>query len=108
MQIGQCFAVIEPSALGHEGIDELQHAVGAIDEAAQELIGIDTAVSFALVEPVLGAGGVFRRWQVGEGEEVTRLEMRARLLKVRFALRFDQSGRRIGKEPERSRPRRDA
>src|SRR5690606_41916089 len=35
MKVGQRLAIIEPGAFGHEALDELEHAVGAIDEAAQ-------------------------------------------------------------------------
>ena len=43
MQVGQRLRVIEPPALGHEAFDELQHAIGAVDEAAQDLAGIGAA-----------------------------------------------------------------
>ena len=37
VQVGQRFGVIEPGHLGHEALDQLEDAVGAIDEAAQQL-----------------------------------------------------------------------
>jgi hypothetical protein len=37
MQIGQRLGVIEPAAFRHEAFEQLQHAIGAIDEAAQQL-----------------------------------------------------------------------
>ena len=40
MQIGQGLAVIEPSELRHKPFDQLQHAVGAVDKAAQHLVGV--------------------------------------------------------------------
>src|SRR5690606_38068390 len=41
------------------------------------------------------------RRQVGEGEEIARLEMRTRLLEIRLALGVDQRGRRVGKAARR-------
>ena len=63
MQIGQRFLVIEPSDLRHEALDELKHAVGAIDESAQDLarIGVDGAIASLVEErsarPVSSGGG---------------------------------------------------
>ena len=39
MEIGQRLAVIEPAAFRHEAVEQRQHAVGAVDEAAQDLVG---------------------------------------------------------------------
>ena len=39
MEIGQRLAVIEPAAFRHEGFDQAQDAVGAVDEAGQRLTG---------------------------------------------------------------------
>ena len=80
MQVGQRLAVVEPADLRHEALDQLQHAVGAIDEAAQQLPRIDAGLRAALVEPGLGARGVLGRRQPDEGQEIAALEMRALLL----------------------------
>ena len=58
---------------------------------------IDALGLAAFIEPALGARGVLRRRQVGEGEEIARLEMRPRFLEARLALGIDQRGGRIGK-----------
>ena len=42
MQIGRRAGVTEPVGFWHETFHQLEDAVGAIDEAAQEFIGIDT------------------------------------------------------------------
>ena len=55
VQVGQRVAVIEPGHLGHEALDQLQDAVGPIDEAAQQLPRIDAGLRAALVEPALDA-----------------------------------------------------
>ena len=54
MQIGQRLAVIEPGAFRHEGVDELEDAISAVGEAAQDLVRIDAGVIATLVEPGLG------------------------------------------------------
>ena len=41
MKIGQRLRIIEPIDLRHEALEELQHAIGAVDEAAEQLSGID-------------------------------------------------------------------
>ena len=35
MEIGQGLGVVEPFGLGHEALDQRQHAVGAVDEAGE-------------------------------------------------------------------------
>ena len=51
VKVGQRVAVIEPGDLGHEALDQLQDAVGAIDEAVQQLPRIDTCLRPAFIEP---------------------------------------------------------
>jgi hypothetical protein len=58
---------------------------------------IDAGLLAALVEPGLGARGVFGRRQIEEGQEVARLEMRAGFLEVGLALGIDQGGGGSGK-----------
>ena len=95
MQISQRLAVIEPGAFRHEAFDELQDAVGAIDEAVQDLAGIDALPAPSFIEPSLGPGSVFGRRQVDEGEEVARFEVRGVFLEVRLALGVDEAGRGV-------------
>jgi hypothetical protein len=58
---------------------------------------IDAGLLAALVEPGFGAGGVLGRRQIGEGQEIAGLEMRARFLEVGLALGIDQRGGGIRK-----------
>ena len=75
VQIGQRLGVIEPDAFRHEGFDEAQDAVGAVGKAGSASRGIEALLVAALVEPAFGAGGVLGRRQIGEGQEIARLEM---------------------------------
>ncbi len=75
MEVGQRFAVIEPAAFRHEAVEQRQHAVGAVDEAAQQLPRVHAGFLAALVEPGFGAGGFLGRRQPEEGQEVTGHEM---------------------------------
>ena len=96
MQIGQRLRVLEPCGFRHEALDELQHAVGAVDEAAEHLVRIDAArCAAAFVEPGLGARGVLGRRQKEEGQVVGALEVSALLLELRLALGVDQRRDRI-------------
>ena len=90
VQVGQRVAVIEPGDLRHEALDQLEDAVGPIDEAAQQLPGIDAGLRAALVEPALDARGVLGGRQPDEGQVVAALEMRAGLLEGVLPLEIDQ------------------
>ena len=71
MQVGQGLAVIEPSALRHKPFDQLQHAVGPIDKAAQHLVGVGSFPALtSLIEEALGARRILGRRQIQEGEEI--------------------------------------
>ena len=71
MQVGQGLAVIEPSALRHEPFDQLQHAVGPIDKAAQHFVSVGSFPALpSLIEEALGARRILRRRQIQEGEEI--------------------------------------
>ena len=97
MEIGQRRAVIQPTALRHEAVEQGQHAVGAVDEAAQDFPRVHPRFLPALVEPCLSAGGFLGRGQPEEGEEVAGHEMRARFLETGLTLGIDQRRRGIGK-----------
>ena len=97
MQIAQCLAVIHPAAFGHDPVEERQHPVGAVDEAAQHLTRIDARPLAAFVEPGLGPRSLFGRWQVEEGQQILRLEMRPLLGKPRAAFGIEERRGRIGK-----------
>src|SRR5882724_2504254 len=97
MEIGQRFLVIDPADLGHKALDEAKHALGAVDESPLYLARIRISVAVAsLVEESLGARGVLWRRQIEKGEEVTRLVVRALLLKFGAALDVDQIRRHGG------------
>src|SRR6516164_5499167 len=56
MQVGQRLLVREPNGFRHESLDELLHPIGPINEALENLVGIDTPIpATAFVEPSLGA-----------------------------------------------------
>ena len=105
MQVGQRLAVIEPATLRHEGFDKAQELVGAIDETGDDFMWVSALLVAALVEPAFRAGGVLGRGQIGEGQEVARLEMRAGFLEIGLALGIDQGRSRIGKNAIGVRPR---
>ena len=97
MQVGQRLAVVEPVAFRHEAVEQRQHAIGAIDEAAQDLVRIDAGAFTALIEPGLGAGCVLGMREIGEGEEVAGNEMAALFLEIGLALGIEQCRGRIWK-----------
>ncbi len=97
MQIGQRLGVIEPGGLGHEALDQRQHAIGAVDEAGERRAPVGAVARAALIEPGLGARGVLGRRQPDQRQEIPALEMRAFFLELRPALRVDEAGGGIGK-----------
>ncbi len=97
MEVGQRLGVIEPVGLGHEALDQRQHAVGAVDEAGERAAPVGAVAGSVLVEPGLGARRVLGRRQPEQGQEISALEMRAFLLELRAALGVDQSRGRVGK-----------
>jgi len=91
VKIGQGLGIGEPCGLRTESLDKLEHAVGAVDKAIEELTGIDAALAgSSLVEPALGARGLFARRQPEEGHAIRALEMRSRFLELRSALGVDK------------------
>ncbi len=101
VQVGQGLGVGEPGRFRDEALDQRQDAIGAVDEAAQDLAPVHLPVAPSLVEPLLGACGLLGRRQVEEGEEIAALEVRARFLELRPALLVDQLGDRVGKPARR-------
>ena len=65
--IQMLLGIIEPTAFRHEALDELQDAVGAIDEAAQRFMRVDALVGLALIEPAFYARSVFGGRQIRQG-----------------------------------------
>jgi len=98
MEIGQRAGIIEPAALRHEAVEQGQHAVGAVDEAAQQLPWVHACVVPALIEPGLRSGCFLGRRQPEKGQEIFRHEMRPGFLERCLALGIDQGGRWIGKD----------
>ena len=98
VQVGQCRLVVEPGALGHEPLDELKHATGTVDEAAEDLscIGVDGAVATFVKQPLCSRCGLGRR-QVKKCQEITRLVVGAGFFELCSPLRIDQGGGDIRK-----------
>ena len=98
MQIGQCLRIIEPPALGHEAFNQLQDAIGTVDEAAQDFAGVDVLRALAsLVEEALGPCRILGWRQIQEAEEVAQFVVDPLLLELGPALGIDQRRGRIGK-----------
>ena len=108
MEIGERGRVIEPGGFGHEAFDELEDAVGAIEEAAQQLVRIDACLRPPFVEPSFGAGSVLRRRQPDQGEIIAALEVDARLLEGILPLQVDQRRHGIWKRAVRIELRRES
>ena len=70
MQIGQRLGIIEPAAFRHEAVQQGQDAIGPVDETPQQFPGIDPGLLSALIKPSLGTGGILRRRQPEEGQEI--------------------------------------
>src|ERR1700682_1878438 len=93
MQVSQGFLVVQPGALRHEALDELQHAAGAVDKPPEDLtrIGVDGAVATFIQQP-LCFGRAFGRRQIEKCQEIARLVMGTGLLELSSSLGIDQSG----------------
>ena len=96
VEVGQRAGVIEPSALGHEAVEQRQHAVGAVDEAAHQFPGVHARGLAPFIQPGLGTCGIFGGREPQEGQEVARDEMAALLLEIGLPLGIDQRRGRIG------------
>src|SRR6516162_4855163 len=91
VKIGQRLRVGEPRGLRDESLDKLKHAVGAVDKAIEELMGINAALAGSpLVEPAFGARRFFARRQPEEGQAIRALEMDSRFLELCPALSVDE------------------
>ena len=101
MEIGQRAGIIEPAALRHEAVEQRQHAVGAVDEAAHQLPGVHPGCLTPLVKPGLRASGVLGGRKPEEGQEVAADEMAAFLLEIGLALGIDQRRGGIGEAVRR-------
>ena len=98
VKIGQRLGIGEPRGLRDKSLDKLQHAVGAVDEAVEELMRIDRSLAgSSLVEPAFGTRGLFAWRQPEKGQVVRALEMRSLFLELRSALGVDEVRDRIGK-----------
>src|SRR5262249_9483556 len=98
MQVSQRLAVGEPGSFRHEALDELQHPVGAVDEALENLVRVDAStIDAALVEEGLCPRRLLGRRQEHEREEISTLEMRAFFLKLCCPFGVYQRRHRIGK-----------
>src|SRR5207253_930731 len=83
VKIGQGPRVGKPCGLRNESLEKLEHTVGTVDEAIEELMGIDAALAGSpLVEPTFGARRLFARRQPEEGQVIRALEMRSHFLEL--------------------------
>ncbi len=104
MQVGQGLTVIEPLALRHEPFDQLQHAVGPVDKAAQRFVSVGSFSALpALIEEAFGARRILGRRQIQEGEEIGGLVVSPFFLELGSAFSIHQgrchiraTARRIG------------
>src|SRR6516162_3115608 len=98
VKIGQRLGIGEPRRLRNESLDKLKHAVGPIDEAIEELMGVDAAFAGSpLIEPAFGTRGLFARRQPDEAQVIRALEMGSRFLELCPALSVDEGGDGIWK-----------
>ena len=96
MEVGQRIGVIEPFRLGHEALDQSQHAVGPVDEAGKGPTPIGPVAGSVLIEPGFGARRILGRRQEEQSQEIPALEMSAFLFELRAALGVDQSRGGVG------------
>src|SRR5258707_11692137 len=102
MQVGQCLRVREPSGFWYETFDELQHPVGPVDEAFENLMSVSPLVpGAALVEQRFGARGLLGRRQEQEGQVIGALEVGPLLLEWRPPLGLHQPRYRVRKFAQR-------
>ena len=63
MEIGQRLGIVEPRGLGHEALEQRQHAVGPVDEAGKGPTPIRPVAGSVLIEPRFGARRILGRRQ---------------------------------------------
>src|SRR5712672_3294469 len=109
VEVSQGFPIVEPGALRHKTFDELEYAVGPIDEPAENLtcISVDGAVATFVKQP-FGFRRALGRRQIEKRQEIARLVMGAGLLELSSSLGIDQGGRHIRKRVRRIAARRMA
>ena len=83
--------IIEPCGFGHEALDQRQHAIGAVGEPRKRRAPIGAVAGAAFIEPGLGAGGVLRRRQPDQRQEIPAFEMRTFFLELRPTLGIHQT-----------------
>ena len=97
MEIGQRLGIIEPVGLGHEALDQRQHAIGSVDEAIERHAPVGAIARAALIEPALGPRGVLGWRQPEQRQEIPALEMRAFFLELSASLGVDEARGGVGK-----------
>ena len=109
MQIAQHGLIPEPRTFRHEAGDQIQNAIGPVDEAPQDLPAIHAiGLRPSFIEHAFRPSYVLARRQVQEREKVTRLVVRSLLLELRLALGVDEGRRGIWKHARRIGSRRMA
>src|SRR6266481_5688015 len=76
VQVSQGLLIVEPRALRHEALDELQHTVGTINEPTEDLarISANGAVATFVKQP-FGSGRALGRRKIEKRQEIARLVM---------------------------------
>ena len=90
-------AIVEPVGLGHEALDQRQHAIRSVDEAIERHAPVGAIARAALIEPALGPRGVLGGREPEQRQEIPALEMRAFFLELSAALRVDEARGGVGK-----------
>ena len=102
MQIRQSLLIGKPFGLRHKPLDQLQDAVGAVDEPVEIFVRAGASVvGAAFIEPSLGTRGLLGGRQKQQREVIGTLEVSPLLLELRPALGLDQRRNRFGKLAQR-------
>ena len=98
MQKAERLRAIQPGAFAHKAVNELQHAIGAINKTLQGFTTIDlTIFCYAVIKEAFTACAFFCRRQIEKGKKIGRVKMNAFFLKLRFAFCINQCGGNIRK-----------
>src|ERR1700758_1348361 len=103
--LGTRLAAGEPGRFRHEALDELQHPIGAVDEAPENLVRVDASlIDAALVEEGFCPRRLLGRRQEHERQVIGALEMSPFFLELSRPFGVHQPRYRIGKRAGRIAP----
>ena len=98
VQIGEGLAIVQPSAVRHEGCQEVQDPIRLGDKPLQDLPPVHAPSFTGTVVENLARPGRSLRWgQEAEGQELVAFELGPGLLESSPAFLVDQPGGGIGK-----------